>query len=101
MKKQKLTEKDIQDIMSKYRDGIGLVEISKGYTYGQAVINGVICYYNHRKNKVSSLLSERYKKLIDEIRDVKEDPIVKTNVEYECRIFFGLITLRFKPVRNY
>lgn len=93
-KSKRLKKEDVLNIISQYKSGEKITDISEKYIIGQMTVNGIICYYNERNNTVSKKLSKYYKEIVDSIRDERQENIQ----EYEAKLFFGLITIKIKPV---
>ena len=97
----RLKEEGIKNVINEYKEGYKLKEISKRHNISTTTINAIVCYYNGRNNRTSEGLSDYYRSVVDSIKnDANIIEKQSCTQEYEANIFFGLIKIRIKPVKN-
>ena len=97
MKYNKLTKQDLINIMDLHRNGVHQIEIAEKYKVSQGFISVLTKAYNGNKSQYLKL-AESHRVIIDQLTESRYQQ--NKHCVYECKILWGLITLKFTPVTN-
>ena len=97
MVKSKLTVEEVNRIVELRKKGYSYKEIGEELNYSAAYCCDIYRAYNlHEPTRKKMLKYVNVLEIIDKALAESHNEIKEPTI-YECKIFFGLITLKFKP----